>query len=193
LKRITKAALGGLAGCALVLGATQAANGESAVDYYNPPGLPLVPLQSGSPFEEAFVGDEVYVKLRIKEAPNASNFKLTVGGIDTKKANSVHGAHLHVGGCLEGASGTGGHYKHGDQSAEATRENEVWFDLVPNDSGEATDSSTVEFVPLDKVHTPGLMSIVIHAQSAATPVADSPKLVCIPLDVSSAPNWMELI
>jgi Cu/Zn superoxide dismutase len=49
-----------------------------------------------------------------------------------------------------------------DTIAEVSTETEAWFSLVPNDHGEATDDTKVNFVPLDLELIPGQMSIVIH-------------------------------
>jgi hypothetical protein len=193
LRRITKAALGGRAGFALILGTTQAANSEVVEFTTSNKDLVEIPLPetwTPEPSDDAF--DDASATLRLKEAPDASNFKLTVTGIRST-AGPVHGAHLHIGPCPdpEGSpDSTLGHYKDDSSIKVAMPENEVWFDLVPNDHGTATDSTTAGFVPVDN---DGAMSIVIHARSAAIPTAQSAKLVCIPLDVRSAPNWMDLI
>src|SRR5688500_17926306 len=95
LKRITKAAFGGLASCALVLGGAQAANALSAVEEYNYSGelADLQPTTSG-PLDGA------EAKLRIKETPVAgTGFKLEVDGIDPSVKGVVYGAHLHTGEC----------------------------------------------------------------------------------------------
>jgi hypothetical protein len=184
MRRITKAALGGLAGCALIVGATQAANGEPPIEYVSSGVLvPLVPLTENAPFKDASVR-----LLRIREASAATNFKLTVEGINPLTANSVHGAHLHVGGCA-----TPGPHYHDGSDLEATPQNEVWFDLVTNDHGDATDSTTVSFIPVDNDATAGVMSVVIHAKSAATPALDSPKLACFELRVDNGPWWTSVI
>jgi hypothetical protein len=70
LKRITKAALGGLAGCALVLGGTQAAT--SAVEYFPYPEEELVDLPAPGPFDGASA------TMRLKVSGTGTNFKLEV-------------------------------------------------------------------------------------------------------------------
>jgi len=190
VKRITKAALGGLAGCAMIIGASQAANGEPSLEFYSPPGDLVV--MSSSAFDNAVV------TLDIKEAPDATNFKITVEKIDTSTANAVHGAHLHNGPCPEkkdrDTDTTLGHYKHDSSITFATSYNEVWFDLETNVFGVATASTTVKFVPVDKPFSadpdPGEMSIVIHENAAALPTSMSAKLACFPLDVTDAPRWI---
>jgi hypothetical protein len=198
LKRITKAALGGLAGCAMIIGATQAAYGEPPLEFYSPKAALVIMPNSPNP---AF--DKAKVTLEIKEAPEATNFKITVKDIVKSETNDVHGAHLHNGPCPDpevGLDTTLGHYKDNLSIAAAMSENEVWFDLETNIFGVATDSTTAQFVPVDKPVddlnplksdlTPGDMSIVIHEQSAAIPTSSSPKLVCFPLDVRLAPSWI---
>jgi hypothetical protein len=195
VRRITRAALGGLAGCALILGTTQAANG-AAVEFntYGPlVEIPLPPTWTPEPSDDAF--DDASATLRIRDATEASNFKLTVTNIDST-AGPVHGAHLHNGPCPdpEGSPDTTlGHYKDDSSITVAVPENEVWFDLVPNDHGTATDSTTAQFVPVDNDLTPGAMSIVIHARSAAIPTAQSAKLACFNLVVTEAPKWTTLL
>jgi Cu/Zn superoxide dismutase len=175
LRRITKAALGGLAGCALVLGGAQAANALSAVEYYNYPedadagaSLELKDLQlAAGPFDDA------RATLRIKETPgDGTRFKLEVQGIDPTVKGDVFGAHLHTGACVEGAGAEAGpHYKTGGVASPFT---EVWFDVWSNANGDATFDASAPFVPVDSLATdpgvpllgvlpsPGVMSIVIH-------------------------------
>jgi hypothetical protein len=205
VRRITKAALGGLAGGAMILGATQAANGAPPLEFYSPEAELVIMKSSGFGVVD---GDGVVdrdsvaeVTLEIKEAPEATNFKITVENIDKSQTNPVHGAHLHNGPCPdpEGTADTTlGHYKDDSSISAAMPENEVWFDLETNASGVATDSTTVQFIPVDKPIltgsapdlVPGDMSIVIHEQSAATPTSSSPKLACFPLKVTVAPSWI---
>jgi hypothetical protein len=181
----------------MIIGATQAANGAPPLEFYSPKGALVIMPNSPNP---AF--DKAEVTLEIKEAPDATNFKITVKDIVKSETNPVHGAHLHNGPCPDpqGTTVTDttlGHYKD-DPSAAATPENEVWFDLGTNIFGDATDSTTVPFVPVDKpIITPldplpddpypGDMSIVIHEKSAAV---SSPKLACFPLEVTVAPSWI---
>jgi hypothetical protein len=192
LRRITKAALGGLAGCALALGGTQLASG--AVEEFTTSGplveIPLPLDWPSEPSNDAF--DDASASLRIKHSGEASNFKLTVTNI-ASTAGPVHGAHLHNGPCLdpEGRDASSGHYRDNKLITNPMPENEVWFDLVPNDHewATATVSTTAQFVPVDN---DGAMSIVIHAGSAALPTAKSAKLVCLNLVVTGeddTPDW----
>jgi Cu/Zn superoxide dismutase len=172
MKRITKAALGGLAGCALALGASQAANGDSANATY------LLDRADTGDFAPA-IGpfDDAKGTLRVMQAPDdtATGFKLTVEDINVEDfeeaAGQEFGAHLHIGPCVEGVSSQAGpHYNHetattGNPTPAVNTQTEVWFSLVPNDHGDATDDTKVQFVPKDKdpLFIPGQMSIVIHA------------------------------
>jgi hypothetical protein len=192
VRRITKAALGGLAGCALVLGGTQLASGAVVEYTTSGPLVQIPPPATWAPLPSDGAFDAAEATLRIKYSAEASNFKLTVTNIDPA-AGLVHGAHLHNGPCdpLGSADTTSTHYKANPSITGAEPENEVWFDLVPNDHdpATATDSTTAQFVPVDN---DGAMSIVIHARSADLPTAQSAKLVCLNLVVTGegdTPDW----
>jgi hypothetical protein len=175
VRRITKAALGGLAGSALMLGGIQAASGDVIKKIIEV--SPLVDLDKGT---TALDQPDTKATLRIIPAPDgaATSFKLQVTGIDAP-VGSVFGAHLHVGKCVEPTllvpNPVGPHYKANDKPASP--ENEVWFDLVVNDQGEATDDTKVLFRPTD---VDGDMSVVIHVDVAAV---SSTKQACLPLRV----------
>ena len=179
MRRITKAALGGLATSALIMAATQAASGESPIITYPPYSAPLVDLQTGvdGPFDGATA------TLLINQAPDGTNFKLTINGIDPNFADVEYGAHLHVGPCVEDKGGDAlGHYNDGGGISDDT---EVWFELVPNDFGTATDSTSVPFIPVDP---DGIMSIVIHQESTDKKSGFAgPRQACLPLYV---PQWI---
>ena len=183
MRRITKAALGGVASCAVILAASQAANGDSANMTYLLERAPIGDFQeAGGPFDGA------KGTLRVSQAPDdaATGFKLTVEEIDGV-AGQEFGAHLHTGPCVDKdytgfytglpdsppkvpGGKAGPHYNHeaalGDSTPAVNPETEVWFDLVPNDHGEAVDDTKVQFVPKDNspnpLFIPGEMSIVIH-------------------------------
>jgi len=166
LRRITKAALGGLAGCALVLGASQAANGDSGADIT----YPLQNAETGDFWIDPGPFDDAKGTLRVIQSldDDATGFKLTVEGIK-EAAGKEFGAHLHTGPCVDGdyaaptkiaGSLAGPHYNNG--VAPTLEEAEVWFDLVPNDHGVASDDTKKYFVPTDSDLLPGEMSIVIH-------------------------------
>jgi Cu/Zn superoxide dismutase len=178
LRRITKAALGGLAGCALVLGGTQAASGLSDVLTDRLDGnlvdldVPTTALNSAK------------ATLKVVQNPDGTGFKLQVTDIDTTAAGKEFGAHLHVGPCQlptdELPNPTGGHYK--TNTDPASRDNEVWFDLVPNSDGIANDDTWVSFRPTD-TDLNG-MSVVIHVDKADVA---STKQACLPVEISWAP------
>jgi Cu/Zn superoxide dismutase len=175
VRRFIRVALGGLAGCALILGASQAANGDSANMTY-----PIQNAEIGD-FQEA-IGpfDEATGTLRVMQAPDdaATGFKLTVNGIDPSAAGKEFGAHLHIGPCIDGdydgiptnpvpGGKAGPHYNHDAALGlplAVNPQTEVWFNLVPSDHGDATDDTKVNFVPRDANpdFIPGKMSIVIH-------------------------------
>jgi Cu/Zn superoxide dismutase len=213
MRRITKAALSGFAGCALILGASQAANSDSANMTYllteqripGPDGV-----GDGGDFQAKpgpFDGAEG--TLRVSQAPDdaATGFKLTVKGIDLAAAGQEFGAHLHTGPCVDkdyanpeatppkpAGSLAGPHYNHDvaahgktlptalvpqpPNPAEVSPDTEVWFNLIPNDHGNATDDTKVSFVPIDSTLLLGEMSIVIHVLPNNTefgiPTADQP-------------------
>jgi hypothetical protein len=185
LKRITKAALGGVAGCALVLGGTQAATGISSIlqhDYGDIGGFENY-AQPG-PFDGASAN------LVVRVTPDATDFRLTVTDIDETAAGDVFGAHLHTDACDDTSSGFGPggpHYNHevnalGIPRAEAdiSPKTEVWFKFVPNASGDATDDATVSFLPVDE----GAMSIVVHLDSTNRQTGGAGlRQACFPVDV----------
>jgi len=211
VRRITKAALGSVAGCALVLGATLSANGD--------PGAIKYPLFEGDlvDFWTSTAGpfDGARAMLRVTESADTTGtgFKLSVEGIDPSASGSEFGAHLHIGPCTveetvlppPGAAPgwqAGPHYNHDAAESEPTpeisRKTEVWFNLVPNDHGDATDDTSVNFVPDDwinlpldgsklPVNSPGAMSVVIHLEpnDPKTGLAGG-RQACLPLSV---PQW----
>jgi Cu/Zn superoxide dismutase len=217
LRRITKAALGGVASCALILAASQAANGDSANMTYLLERAPTGDFQKDpGPFDSA------EGTLRVSQAPDdaATGFKLTVEKINVEDfqwaAGQEFGAHLHIGPCIDGdysgpSSGgqAGPHYNHDVAAhgkelptaavpsplnpAEISRNTEVWFDLVPSDNGDATDDTKVNFVPRDSnlVFIPGEMSVVIHVSPTDPTTGGAGKRqACFNL---STPNWAPVI
>ena len=207
MRRITKAALGGVAGCALVLGATQVASG-SAVEEYNYEKVDLVdirplPVTPEDPDAETF--DNAIATLRIKEYPESgtASFKLRVEDIATSAAGRTFGAHLHTDPChIVGTGGRAGpHYNHdvvtGDVvPARISSETEVWFDLVPSDNGVATANITVPFAPDDSElilpltnQISGDMAVIIHAlPTNSGSGAAGFRQACMPLP---APQWLD--
>ena len=192
MRRITKAALGGAASCALILGGTQLA--MSAVEYF-PYSDDLVDLPVKGPFDGASAD------LRLKVSGTGTNFKLEVSDIDRSAAGAEFGAHLHTGVCDEtNAALAGPHYNDevvvggkafpnppggqlpSETVAEVSPRTEVWFSFVPSAHGNATADATVPFVPVDP---DGKMSIVVHllATNPATGTAGD-RQACFPIDAS---------
>ena len=187
VRRLTKAAIGGLAGCALVLGGTQVASGSDMLKRYLN-SLGSTDLWTGEadpaiPADTAF--DNATASVRIMETPDGTGFKLHVEGIETSVAGETFGSHLHVGPCAAPSDDvpdpTKGHYKH-DPNGPANPENEVWFDVVPSGTGVATGNTFVSFRPVDD---DGLMSIVIHAKPTDASGKAGTKEVCLPVVVTS--------
>jgi hypothetical protein len=198
LRRITKAALGGLAGCALVLGGTQVAVGVIEMFPTYEGDVTDLNLLAESPFDDASVS------LQVKKSGDGTNFVLDVTGIDPTFTGEEFGAHLHTHACDDtSVSPRGGpHYNHEivalgvpKGAEEISRRTEIWFDLVPNVAdgvGEARDSTTVKFVPMDPIETPAgnqVMSIILHNAATAnkTGMAGA-RGACFTLDVS---EWAE--
>jgi Cu/Zn superoxide dismutase len=193
LRRITKAALGGVAGCALVLGGTQAA--VAAYELW-PDGGDLIDLR---PAEGPF--DGASVSLQVKKSGDGTNFVLDVTGINATAVGVVYGAHLHTRACddtTEGGLPAGPHYNddvaYNRLPAEISSRTEVWFDLVPGADGVATDddivardSTTVKFVPVDP---DGIMSIVVHvAETNHKTGGAGARAACFTLDKAS--EWVQ--
>jgi hypothetical protein len=182
LRRITKVALGGLAGCALVLGGTQAAVGALEGTYrFESDDL----KDPEAPFTNEGAFDSAKARVTVVETtdPPSTTFSIRVTGIDPSATGTEFGAHLHVGPC----DNTGPHYKN-NFLGPVDNKNEAWFALVPDEEGVAFSQTTVEWVPDDAkleyaAYTPGKMSVVIHKGTIATPGA---KQACYPLSV---PQW----
>jgi Cu/Zn superoxide dismutase len=183
LRRITKAALGGVAGCALVLGGTQAASGVLS-EFFREQSENLL-VDSGGPFDYAKATLEIAVDVE----GDRTTFNLDLTKIDPSQLDPsqpdqkvVLGSHLHTGPCVEetGAS-AGPHYNHevvtknksfptGEKTygytAEVSPNTEVWFDLeLTAASTTASDQTTVPFVPVDP---DGIMSVVVHIRGTNT-------------------------
>jgi|SRR5215213_10938602 len=184
MKRLTKAALGGIASGALILGATQAAIGELPVSRQIFPG-PLVDLNSATTLDSA------EAVLKVTETRDGTYFSLRVKGI-AAEAGDEFGAHLHVDGCVAGIGSASGDHYNTDVVATGvpyldavkTPTTEVWLDLVVDEYGVAVDQTLVPFVPVD---TNGKMSIVLHQDANNSVGVAGPREACLPLDV---PSWM---
>jgi hypothetical protein len=194
LKRITKAALGGLAGCALVLGGTLAANGESQVITQSFSGaLTDLDTDDDNDYVTTGVFDSATALLKVNETPTGTALSLRVKGIDLTAEGSEYGAHLHTGLCVDNTQIlTGPHFRLPDTPPTAATE--VWFDLAPNEEGVAFDQTWTTFVPEDQeyllagvpVPVDGIMSIVIHANPNPQNGAAGNKEACLQLSV---PDW----
>jgi Cu/Zn superoxide dismutase len=194
VKRITKAALGGIAGGALILAGTLAgtmAAGASTTYRY------VDKLGDFSAAEGPF--DSTTGKVTIVENDNGTTtFTIKITGIDISVADDEFGAHLHVGPCVDGdyanpsinknAGSLAGPHYNADIAAgvpaaevEISPKTEVWFDLIPSEEdGAASDRVTVPFVPVDD----GVMSIVIHAEDTNTDTGGAGvRQACFPLVV----------
>jgi hypothetical protein len=197
LRRTTKAALGGLAGCALVLGGTGVASGLDNLRI----------LEDARVLHADKMLDDAKANITITKATDSTAFSIRVTGIDVSgidfsKPVPPLGSHLHTGKCVKGNLGgseAGPHYNHdvhfyhkafpnpatqppSDTVADVSPDTEVWFDLVPDEEGMAYDQTTVPFVPVD---SDGVMSVVVHVAptNPDTGLAGL-RQACFPLDVS---------
>jgi Cu/Zn superoxide dismutase len=190
VRRITKAALGGLAGCALVLGGTQVASGETLFQQVFPGWLTdLDPDGEVPPNVTTGAFDSAKAKLKVtKTSDGMTTFSLEVRDIDPSFDGRTFGSHLHTGSCKPGdPTAAGGHYTNKDlDPLLPLEEREVWFTVVPNE-GVAADQTVVDYVPKDLDGDGGIMSIVIHRDPTNTdPLLGvvggaGPREVCLPL------------
>jgi hypothetical protein len=189
MRRITKAALGGLAGCVVIFGTMQAADGDSTKTYRYTGSLRDLLATDGA-------YDSTHAKVTIVQSAHSTDFSIKITGIDNSASGVLVGGHLHAGPCVEGNGGAAlGHYN--SQMAPAgtltsyadaakSPSTEVWFDFVPSEQdGAASFNTTVPFVPKD---LDGVMSIVVHIEPTQ-PVTGSAGLrqACFPLSV---PQWI---
>ena len=185
MKRITKAALGGIAGCALALGGMQAASGETLLQQVFPGWLTDLDTDGVVPpnvTTGAF--DSAKAKLKVTEkSDGTTTFSLEIRQIDPSFADRTFGSHLHTASCLTGNPlAAGGHYKNPElDSLLPLEEREVWFAVVPNKDGVAADRTVVPYVPEDP-DGDGIMSIVIHTNPTDPATGGAgPREVCLPL------------
>lgn len=188
MRPFTKAALGGVVGCALVMGGAGVASGALS-DI-----LKIQGFSEDLTMTPSTVADEVFDSARAKitidkETDTLSTFTIRVTGIDVTGLDpgQTFGSHLHTGPCIEGSGASAGpHYNHDAASSASPvrigRETEVWFDLVPDEDGMAYAETTVPFVPVDD----GEMSIVVH-QLPTNPTTGTAgaRQACFPVQVSS--------
>jgi Cu/Zn superoxide dismutase len=197
VKHITKAALGGLAGCGLILAATLTASGESADTRQVYTGA-LIDLDTDDTDLYLTTGafDTARAKVTIAESAESTMLSIKVTGIDASASGRLIGAHLHVGKCAEGVPGSAlGHYNNqmvpagtltSYSLAEKNPRTEAWFDIVPDkEDNAASFQTTVPFVPKD---VDGHMSIVLHVDPTAEITgAAGNREACFPLSV---PQWI---
>jgi Cu/Zn superoxide dismutase len=184
VRRITKAALGGIAGCALVLGGTQLASGETLLQQVFPGWLADLDLDNkhtdGTDLTGAF--DSAKAKLKVIETSESeTTFSLEVRDINGYEGQEF-GSHLHTGPCVEGKPGdASGHYTNPDLNTTLPlEEREVWFKVIP-ENGVATYQTVVNYVPEDPDGN-GIMSIVIHRDPTNPDSGGAgPREVCLPL------------
>jgi Cu/Zn superoxide dismutase len=202
LRRITKAALGGIAGCALALGGTQVASGVLST-IFREQSEDLLTTTSG-PLDSAKATISIAVDGNKSTTFNLDLTKIDVTKIDPAQADKPFGSHLHTGPCVEGlGTSAGPHYNHDvvtrnkifpvpgekttGRTAEVSTGTEVWFDLKPDEGGVASDETTVPFVPVDP---DGVMSVVVHVGPTNTdPLVGmvggaGARQACFPLSVS---------
>jgi len=187
VRRITKAALGGLAGCALALGGMQAASGETLLQQVFPGWLTDLDTNGPAPqYETTGAFDSAKAKLKVTETSDGeTKFSLEVRDIKPGFIGREFGSHLHNNTCVtDGYDGVGKHYQNPDADPAATlEEREVWFKVVPNEDGEAVYQTVVPFVPKDPDGN-GAMSIVIHTDHTKPDGTAGFKEVCLPLNVT---------
>ncbi|HLM22420.1 MAG TPA: hypothetical protein VK390_12980 [Propionibacteriaceae bacterium] len=200
MRRITKAALGGLAGCALALGGTQVASGVlSTIFREQSENL----LTTEGPFDMAKATIAIAVEGTPARGVTTFNIDLTKidpSQLDPDPEQRLLGSHLHTGPCIdEDPVSAGPHYNHDvvtnnkrfpvpgevktyGYTAEISTSTEVWFDLRPTDEGTASAETTVPFVPVDP---DGIMSVVVHV-SFTDPLTGlaGKRQACFPLSVS---------
>ena len=198
MRRITKAALGGVAGCALVLGGTQVASGVLSTIFREQSENLLTDPLVDRPFDYAKATITITLD-DVEGKDKSSTFRIDLTKIDPTAAGKTLGSHLHSGPCVEdlGAS-AGPHYNHDvvtrnkvfpapgeppGRIAEVSPNTEVWFDLIPDAAGVASDETTVPFVPVDP---DGIMSVVVHVlPTNPTTGGAGTRQACFPLSVSN--------
>jgi hypothetical protein len=213
LRRITKAALGGVASCALVLGGTGVASG-ALLDFLK------VHRDSNDVNTSYATLDAAKAKITIdKGTDNTTTFSVRITGIDVSGVDFTQpvkplGSHLHIGKCEEGDIGTatpstvpGGkalaHYNHDVHyygKAFPKTLSDGTLELPSDTVAAITDDTEVwfEFVPdeegmaYDKTTVPfvpvdsdGDMAVVVHVDPT-NPVTGGAgqRQVCFPLSVS---------
>jgi hypothetical protein len=212
MRRITKAALGGLAGCALVLGGTGVASG-ALLD------LLKVHRDSNDVNAAAVAMDSAKAKITIDKGTDSegrenTTFTIRVTGIDLTGIDPLMvgkplGSHLHVGQCVEGDFGDPtatpstapggkalGHYNndvvaHGKKFPNSNVPVEEWAEVSPRtevwfDLLPNADGMAYDTttVPFVPVDPDGVMSVVVHVSFTKPDGSAGTRQACFPLDVS---------
>jgi Cu/Zn superoxide dismutase len=186
VRRISKAALGGVVGCALILGGTQAADASMTYKYSGE----LTDLQTGT--VDVGVFDSTHAKVTIVQDDDSTTFSIKVTGIDVSAAGTEFGAHLHVGPCMEGVGlAAGPHYNSqmwpaGTLTDYALAVKNPETEVPSAEDGAARHEVMVPFVPVD---LDGVMSIVIHVESTNHDTGGAgARQACFPLSVPE--DWI---
>ena len=130
---------------------------------------PLVDLQ----LTTANPTDGAFAKVLVTEHDGGSTVTLTVTNIRRSARGTTFGAHVHVGGCVEGnGSAAGPHFNIGGAASPST---EVWLDFTVRGRGIGSAVAQVPFIIPDG----GAGSIVIHALPTDPTGAAGARLACI--------------
>jgi Cu-Zn family superoxide dismutase len=128
---------------------------------------------------QATDGARAHVRVEAADA-GGTRVRLQVTGLDHDAVGRTLGAHVHRGGCQQdNGAGALGHYKHGDQAAVATPENEIWLDFVVQPGGVGSADTTVDFaIPAGQAG-----SVVIHERGTDNPGGGAgARYACIPVN-----------
>jgi hypothetical protein len=213
VRRFTKAALGGLAGCALVLGGTGVASGE-LLDFLK------IHRDSNDVNASTVALDSAKAKITIDKGTDSegrenTTFAIRVTGIDLTGIDPLMvgqplGAHLHVGQCVEGDFGNPtatpstapggqalGHYNHdvyyfrkafpkpGELPSETIAEVSPKTEVWFNLLPDAEGMAYDKTtVPFVPVDSDGVMSVVVHVSFTKPDGSAGTRQACFPLDVS---------
>jgi superoxide dismutase, Cu-Zn family len=132
-----------------------------------------------TPTAQATDGARAHVLVEGTDA-GGTRVVLQVTGLEHDAVGRTLGAHVHRGSCTEdNGAGALGHYKHGDQTAVATPENEIWLDFVVQPGGVGFADTTVGFTIPDGAAG----SVVIHERATDNPGgAAGARYACIPVN-----------
>ncbi len=210
MRRITKAVIGGFAGVALVAGGTQAANGALvAREWFRDTLTDL--LTTDGPFDSAkakivitertngtttfrirvrgidpaIAGETLGSHLHSGKCVEGDSGTPAVGDIPAIIPGFLAGPHYNHQVVTEGKVFPTTEVPTGPNVAEISPDTEVWFNLVPDEEGIASDETTVPFVPRDP---DGVMAVVIHVMPTDPKTGKAgDRQACFPLPV---PQWI---